>query len=113
MMSCRHRLPLKELRTILTASLVPPCLSLFILELMEAWGSIESVKSTSSSAMFKSRGPCYNSARDVIIHLHSMISMHPSDASFEAVNQDALAERLVLASKKLYGHEKEWSALQE
>eukprot|EP00957_Ditylum_brightwellii_P153939 11717181-Ditylum_brightwellii.AAC.1 len=39
--------------------------------------------------------------------------MHPDDASFEAVNQDALAERLVLASEKLFGHEKEWSALQK
>eukprot|EP00957_Ditylum_brightwellii_P189644 14435852-Ditylum_brightwellii.AAC.1 len=62
-LSHRYR-PLKELRSILTKSLLPPYLSLFILELMEAYGSVESTRYISPDTAVASASPYYKSARE-------------------------------------------------
>mmetsp|Transcript_26824 Transcript_26824/g.40036 ORF Transcript_26824/g.40036 Transcript_26824/m.40036 type:complete len:224 (+) Transcript_26824:1-672(+) len=69
--SHRYR-PLKELRSILTKSLVPPYLSLFILELMEAYGSVETTRQTCFNTAVASALPYYKSAREVSNHLYSI-----------------------------------------
>eukprot|EP00957_Ditylum_brightwellii_P065372 4959342-Ditylum_brightwellii.AAC.1 len=105
--SCCSYCPLKELRSALTKSLVPPYLSLFTLELMGVFGSIESTRYISSDADVDSGSLYYKSAREVGDYLHAMKYFDLNDFSFESVVQDSLTERLDLISKKLYGRVEE------
>eukprot|EP00957_Ditylum_brightwellii_P170758 12997343-Ditylum_brightwellii.AAC.1 len=78
---------------------------------MRALGPTESAKIASSDTVAVSRCSYYNSASEIIGQLRSMMSLDPNDFSYASVSQDALAGRLHLASKKLYGRKKEQAML--